>query len=248
MKGDLHYYISALPALDALDGEPPLSPAHLLEHLDGRPGTQLLVETLFVLDDLLQREAFLAGELEEIDPTVLTAQQVRNEASLPTYLQTDTTTSEASSSLQGDRCWEMFFRYAASIAARQASTFLRAWVGYEVAMRNALAAARAERLGLEASDYLVAEDLADLEEDFSALLSAWSSASTPLAGLRALMAGRWAWLTEHDAWFSFRDDELCVYAAKLLLQRQWRRLAEAELAGSGANGNESSKSLERTTP
>ena len=246
MKGDLYYYISALPALGDLDGEPPLKPVQLLERLDGQPASQALLETLFVLDDLLQREAFLAGELKEVNPTVLTPQQVRNEAPLPPYLLGDT--PEASDALQGDRCWEACFRHAADVARRQASAFLRAWVGYEVALRNALAAARAGRLGLEASDYFVADDLADPEADFTQLLSEWTSAPTPLAGLQVLIAARWAWLTEHDAWFSFRDDELGAYAAKLLLQRQWRQIAKAEMAGVGDKTNESLGSLERTTP
>lgn len=246
MKGDLHYYISALPTLGDLDSEPPLNPTQMLEHLDGRPASQSLLETLFVLDDLLQREAFLAGELKEVNPTVLTPQQVRNDAPLPPYLLTNT--PEASDALQGDRCWEAFFHYAANVARRQASTFLRAWVGYEVALRNALAAKRAELLGLEASDYFVVQDLADPEADFTQLMSEWTSAPTPLAGLQVLIAARWIWLTEHEAWFSFRDDELCAYAAKLLLQQQWRRIAEADMTGSGEKSNEASGSLERTSP
>jgi len=243
MQGDLYYYISALPALGDLDGEPPMKPAQLLEHLDGRPAAQSLLETLFLLDDLLQREAFLAGELTEVSPQVLTIQQVRNEAALPNYLLSDT--EESSEAMQGDRCWEAFFRYAANVAKRRSNELLRAWVGYEVALRNALATARAERLGLEASDYHVAYDLADHEADFTQALNEWSSAPTPLAGLKVLMATRWAWLTEHEAWFSFRDDELGAYAAKLLLQRQWRRIAQAD---SGQMNNESSGSLERATP
>jgi len=247
MKGDLHYYITALPALGELDSEPPLRPGQLLEHLDGRPGSQALVETLFVLDDLLQREAFLAGEIEDVSPVVLTPQQARNEAPLPAYLVS--TAPEGSGALQVDSCWETCFRHVADVARRQASTFLSAWVGYEVALRNALAAARARRLELEESDYRVAEDLADPEADFTSLLSEWTSAPTPLAGLRMLIAARWAWLSEHDAWFSFRDDELAAYAAKLLLLLQWRRIAEADKAGPTEEPtNESSGSLERTTP
>ena len=228
MKGDLHYYISALPALGELDSEPPLTPAQL------------------------QREAFLAGEIEDVSPVVLAPQQARNEAPLPPYLVA--TDPEASGALQGDRCWETCFRYTADVARRQASTFLAAWVGHEVALRNALAAARARRLGLEESDYLVAEDLADPDADFTPVLSEWTSAPTPLAGLRVLIAARWAWLSEHDAWFSFRDDELAAYAAKLLLLLQWRRVAEADEAGPANQtdqinqANESSGSLERTTP
>ena len=134
------------------------------------------------------------------------------------------------------------------MARRHGSVFLADWVGYEVALRNALAAARAKRLGLDENDYLVATDLAATDEDFTTLLSEWTAASTPLAGLRVLIAARWAWLAEHDAWFSFSDDELAAYAAKLMLLHQWRRLAEAGKDGPAAEEtNESSGALERTT-
>ena len=120
--------------------------------------------------------------------------------------------------------------------------------GLEVALRNALAVARAGRLGLKESDYLVATDLAATDEDFSTLLSAWTAAPTPLAGLRVLIEARWAWLAEHDAWFTFSDDELAAYAAKLMLLHQWRRLAEAgEDRPVAEEANESPGSLERTT-
>jgi hypothetical protein len=31
-------------------------------------------------------------------------------------------------------------------------------------------------------------------------------------------------LTAHDAWFTFSDDELAVYAARLMLLHQWLRI------------------------
>jgi len=37
-------------------------------------------------------------------------------------------------------------------------------------------------------------------------------------------SARWAWLADNDAWFSFRDDELAVYAARLMLLHQWKRI------------------------
>ncbi|MCJ7542993.1 MAG: hypothetical protein MUP47_00235, partial [Phycisphaerae bacterium] len=103
-------------------------------------------------------------------------------------------------------------------------SFLAQWVGYEVALRNALAAARAQALGLEAADYLVATDLGQADGDLSAVVGEWAAAPNPLAGLRVLDAARWDWLAWHDAWFSFQDDELIAYAAKLVLLDRWQRL------------------------
>ena len=124
-----------------------------------------------------------------------------------------------------DRLWDVYFHYVAGLARRLQSRFLTAWVGYEVTLRNSLAAARAKRLGLEEADYLVAKDLVLEGEDLAGVVTEWASSATPLAGQQVLLRARWAWLAENDAWFSFRDDELAVYAARLMLLHQWDRLA-----------------------
>jgi hypothetical protein len=92
-------------------------------------------------------------------------------------------------------------------------------------LRNALVTMRSKRLGLEAADYLVAKDLSTLEGDFEAGLAEWASAPTPLVGQQVLLRARWTWLYAHDAWFSFRDDELAAYAIRLMLLQQWSRIA-----------------------
>ena len=100
--------------------------------------------------------------------------------------------------MEADSLWDAYFRYVADVARIASCRFLTAWVGFQVALRNALAAARARRLGLEEAGYLVATDLADDTEDFTAVLSEWAAAATPLAGLRVVIRGRWEWLDRHD--------------------------------------------------
>ncbi len=222
---DRYYYLASLPALGALGTEPAMGFAELMEHLADSRGRHELVGSLFLLDDLLQREAFLAGELPEVDPAVLTVQQARNESPLPEYLAGDTEAEQKGRmGPAADRLWDAYFHYAAGLARRLPNRFLAAWVGYEVTLRNALAAARAKRLGLEEADYLVARDLASADVDLAGVVTEWASSATPLAGQQVLLRARWAWLAENDAWFSFRDDELAVYAARLMLLGQWERL------------------------
>ncbi len=245
MKTDRHYYISALPSLGDLGTTPPTDPVQLLEHLSPIPAARALVEALVLFDDLLQREAFLAGESQAVEPAVLTPAQTRNEAPLPEHLAV-TAESDALVS-QVDGLWEAAFRHADRVADERASTFLKEWVGFEVALRNSLASVRAKRLGLEEGHYLVAADLGDARADLAPVVNEWSSASTPLAGLQVLLRARWAWLDEHDAWFSFRDDELAAYAARLMLLHQWKRVADAEERAAGTPADESPLSLERAT-
>lgn len=222
---DCYYYLASLPALGELGTEPSMGFAELLEHVGDDGRLQELAGSLFLLDDLLQREAFLAGELEEVDPAVFSIQQARNESPLPEFLAAALEVEEGRSVLAAaDRIWEAYFHYVARLAQRLRSQFLAAWVGYEVALRNALVAVRAKRLGLDETDYVVAAGLASAGEELTGLVSEWTSAATPLAGQQALLRGRWAWLAGHDAWYTFSDDELAVYAARLMLLHQWERL------------------------
>ena len=228
--GESNYYLlSSLPGLIDLSSPPPLTCRDLLEHLRSSAAPRTLVETLFLSDDLLQRDALLAGEIERAEPAVLTAAQAADEEPLPDYLADG---ADAPRRIVVDAVWEAYFRRAADIAGRMGNAFLAGWTAHEVALRNAVAAARARALGLVADDYLVAADLGLApganEGDLSALTADWAAAPDPLAGLRVLDTARWRWIAEHEAWFSFGDDELAAYAARLMLLVRWQRLTEAQ--------------------
>jgi len=225
MQVETYYYIAALPMLGDIGSDPPLGLTDMLAHVQARPRWRRLVGTLLLFDDLLQREAFLAGEVDSVDPAVLTPVQARNEAPLPADLvATEEPAREANVAV--DDLWETYFRFAAKVGHEMGSAFLDSWVRFEVSLRNALAAARARRLGLEEADYQVAIDLSASEEDFTATMDEWAAAPTPLAGLRVVIRARWSWIDDHESWFSFSENELLVYAARLMLLEQWRRCAE----------------------
>jgi hypothetical protein len=222
-----YYLVTALPTLGDLASPPPIAPADLVDHVRGA-SARPLVETVFLSDDLLQRDAFLAGEAEEPEPAVLSVTQVQDEEPLPPYLAVEAEEAPGREAPATDAVWARYFRHAADAARRQRSSFLETWVGYEVALRNALATARAKSLDLDPETYLVVPDLADSDADLSPLVSEWTDAETPLDGLRVLDQARWQWLHDHDAHFTFADDELAAYAAKLMLLVRWHRLEQAE--------------------
>jgi hypothetical protein len=228
-----YYLVSALPSMGELGAAPPWTTPALLEHVREAGGPAEVVAVLLLGDDLLQRDALLAGEIDETQTAVLTREQATGEAPLPSYLVPgrgeDADEDEEGETVRhaGDAVWLAWFRHAAEVGRRRRSRFLLAWVGHEVAMRNALATARARALGLDPADYLVAADLATADLDFSDLISDWASAPDPLAGQRVLDQARWNWLKEHEAWFSFGGDEAAVYAAKLMLIDRWHRVGAA---------------------
>lgn len=230
MKGQNCYFVTALPPLGKLGSEPPTTGRELIDRIAENDAGRAAVEALLLGGDLVQREALGSGEIEQATPIVLTEAQLRDEQPLPPYLTAGQDEADRRR-VAVDAVWECYFRHAASVAEETHNAFLGEWVGYEVALRNALATRRAKTLDLEAGDYLVATDLASDDEDFSLLVSEWSAAPDPLTGLQLLDRGRWEWLCEHDRWFTFADDELAAYAAKLVLLERWGAMSKHPKTG-----------------
>lgn len=226
-----YYHIAALPILADLGSVPPWTLANLLEHVSDLGPARQVVATLLLGDDLAQREALLSGEVTEVSPAVLSPEQLADQQPLPQWL--GERIEESSSRQAGDAVWAAYFAQALDVARKTGSEFLAAWVGHEVALRNALAEARARALGLDPANYLVAAELGRTEADFGPLLAEWTAAADPLAAQQVLDRARWTWLSDHDRWFSFTEDELAVYAARLMLLQRWHRVAAAVSAASG---------------
>ena len=228
MSGQNYYLLAALPSLGELGSTAPINASEFLEHVSPVESVRMLVEAVFLGDDLTQRQAFLTGELEKPSPVVLTLEQVRDEEPLPDELIAPQDVTDPRSVV--DAVMGAYFGHAMLVAKSAGSEFLTNWVGFEVALRNALTEARAKSLSLDAEDYTVAPELADLNTDFAMVIAEWSAAADPLAGMQALDGGRWDWLCQHEGWFSFDDDELACYAAKLTLIERWNRLERASEA------------------
>jgi hypothetical protein len=189
------------------------------------------VETLLLGDDLLEREATLCGEIDvrQADLSVLSASQATGADPLPDFLISNGPKVKKVSpeTLPVDIIWRRYFFHAAGMAERLGSRFLADWAAYEVGLRNAMVRDRAETLGLDARSYLVAEELERPDEAFNRELDEWKRAPDPLAGLEALERIRWQWLTDHEPWYSFGDDEVVAYGAKLLVLLRPRRMFRA---------------------
>ncbi len=232
LLGRHEYLLSVLPSLEQIGSIPPMSKPGLLAYVADSKGPVRTVETLFLSDDLMQYQALLAEEVEkdQVDLTILSLDKTEDESVLPDFLLPDepaaTTEEEEKESerVSIDAIWARYFRHAASVAKRSSSPFLKAWVGFEVGLRNALVTARSRKLDLDPAAYLVAPELADKHADYSQVVSSWSSASDPLAAMEVLDKARWDWLEEHGGWFSFAACEIEAYAAKLMLLHRWRRI------------------------
>jgi hypothetical protein len=221
------YLLSALPGLDTFGANPPMSKQDLLDRLSEAEGPVQTVKVLLLMDDLVQREAIMSGELpaDQAGFSVLSEVDADNMPLLPVYLSSDSGAEDHDTArLNVDALWGTFFTHAWATARQSNSAFLKAWVRFEVGLRNALVVARAHTLDLDATTYLVTPELADATADYSGIVAAWSSAPDPLSALEALDKARWDWMEEHGEWYSFQAQELEAYAAKLVLLHRWRRL------------------------
>lgn len=227
MSADTYYLVTSLPSLGRLGDSPEITPAEFVDHVSDDADAKALVDAILLSDDLRQRDAVIAGELPDPQPVVLTAEQLRDDVPLPDALVPDDG-DNTPVAIAADSVWAAYFRHAAATAIRLHSPFLTDWVGYEVALRNALAETRARALDLSPDRYCVCEDLSDGSVDLDGLLREWTSARDPLVGLKLLDEARWAWLHENDRWYSFSTDELAAYAAKLMLLNRWVRLSEPQ--------------------
>ncbi len=204
-----------------------MSKSELLAQVIDSKGPARTVEMILLSDDLIQYDALLSEETsqDKIDLAVLSLEKSENEPMLPDFLLPEEENQEKEDKrLAVDAIWTRYFRYAESIAKRNHSGFLKAWIGFEVGLRNALTTARSQILELDPEAYIVTPELADTDMDFTNIISSWSSAQTPLAALEALDKARWEWLEENGNWYSCSDDEIEVYAAKLILLHHWRRI------------------------
>ena len=200
--------------------------ADLIEHVTEHSRWRKLVEAIILLDDLQQRESVLAGEIEEVEPAVLTLQQARGEAPLPEILVADVP-REQPAAMATDLLWETYFRYVHALGRSERSRFLVQWVEFEIALRMRWPRVR-RTFGPGRGGLSGCRRPGRRRGDTSLVVDEWAAVPTPLAGLQAVIRGRWSWVDDHDDWFSFSFDEVLAYAVRVMLLEQWRRSATEE--------------------
>lgn len=231
-----HFYLLCiLPGLDSLGNIPPVNKQELLSLVRESGGPVEVVQTMLLRDDLLQKEAVLSGQIEpeQAELAVLSLQQVKDEELMPDFMITEQgdEMETAVNPIPADRMWRRYFHHTAEVAQVARSPFLRAWAGFEVGLRNALAKTRAEALELKPGPYLVAPELGDTEFHFDDILISWTSASNPLEALEVLDRARWQWITEHEPWYHFNDNEVAAYTAKLMILHRSQRITAGGIDG-----------------
>ena len=233
MSTQYYFLLNSLPVLPELGERPPISLPQFRAAAADEPSAAALIDAVLMEGDLMAREAALAGKEAASEPVVLTAGQIAGEEPLPAELVVE---PQRDARAATDAAWDAYFRYVHSRGRASGCDLVVSWVGFETALRNAVAARRAKALALDALDYFVAPDLADPDVQVDELVAAWAAADNPLAALRALDEGRWRWVLENERYFSFAIDELAGYARKLVLATRWHLLSERDAEPSPSAG------------
>ena len=218
-----YYILTSLPALEENE-KPPVTPLELLEKVQQSGGPAELISAIILQDDLTKMYALKSGEIEEAEFAVLTDEQAGEEEALPEYLEIQ---QDDKRKAPEDTLWQRYFEFADETAERFRSSFTKKWLKFEISLRNGLTEARAKKLKYDTSDYLLCKDLFYDSDDVKSIVDEWSAAPNPLAGFEVLEKARWQWLNENDNWFTFSDNELAAYTAKLLLLDRKSRLSRS---------------------
>lgn len=230
MSGINHYLLAALPALGALGSKPPLGVADFLEFISSNNQALELAKVIALSDDLVQREAFRQGEPLSLELAVLTTAEVEGEIEWLKPLEHEE--SGAGLAIAADEIWERYFAYGEKVARRRGSEFLARWLAFEGNLRNELVKWRGKIVQKDTKKYLVGH-AGETGDEYEVLLAELNASPTPQAAAWAVERFRWRWLEQHDGWFSFGNDELAAYGARLLILRRWLRLSEAAQSNSG---------------
>ncbi len=226
-----HFYILCfLPEIKTFHDPPPISKQELLSVVKESGGPTEIVQLLLLNDDLIQREAVLAEEIEpdESDPVVLSHEQVNAKKALPEFMVSgqEKQNETPDNLIAADRIMHNYFHHMWKIAKTHRSQFLKAWVEFEVGLRNALARVRAQTLNLDPKPYLVTPELENPKLSFENILADWNKASDPLEATKVLDMARWDRVTELEQWYSFGSDEIFAYTAKLMILHRWKQINE----------------------
>ena len=222
MEKRYYFILTALPELPQLGQPAPLGLAEFRELIIEEGPESVLVDAVLLEEDLTMREAVLSGEIDHAEGIVLTDEQVMGREDLPDFLRTE---PDRHYRIAADATWWNYYNYVNDLAQSHHNAFLRNWVGFEVNLRNALVEARAAKLNLQASDFIVAQDIGE-DQDVSEIISAWSTAPTPIKAMQVLDQHRRKWLDDNVAYYNFGIDEILAYARTLILVARWYRLEE----------------------
>ncbi len=227
------YLLTALPPVSRRTEPPVLSVAEFRAMIPAG-ALATLVDAVLTADDLRLWPGLVADASDQPPPVVLEPAVMRGESSADQALG-EWPRAEGDERLLG------YWEWVRTQAQDHASQSLAEWVAWEVLVAGTVRAWRAQTHGSDgtwppALSALASSDAGD-QALASELAGALRQAEDPLAVQTLIDDIRWRWLDDHDHRFTFRDDEVVLYAARLALAWRWHRiLHDADAAPAATSG------------
>ena len=121
-----YYILSMLPTIESLGAPAPMTPREFLALFEHEDPVRELIAAIFLSDDLLQRQAALAGgELNGFTPSVLSRSQLSGETDLPETLLPVSGDDAMRFVAPEDALWETYYQWLHTLATGSRSAFLR---------------------------------------------------------------------------------------------------------------------------
>lgn len=124
--------------------------------------------------------------------------------------------------------WVHLYNYQNEIAHKHNSC-AKDWLEWEVGLRKYLANVRAESLGTSLSGNLLVKAVEDSPFDYQKIVSDYHKQTSPLESEKFLDLERWKFADSLAIPYSFSDDEIVVYAIKLLILERWWAISQSQM-------------------
>lgn len=123
--------------------------------------------------------------------------------------------------------WGKFFAYQKKIALKHKSC-LFSWIEWEIGLRKYIATTRAESLGTTVSSLVKSLDNTSAC-DYQKIMTHYHKETSPLGSEQFLDSERWKYADSLAIPYSFDNDEVVVYAIKLLILERWWAVSQSQI-------------------
>jgi hypothetical protein len=227
---DYYFLMCLLPPLPAALGDKmPLPFAEITgmikRHIHPGGHYDLLCAHLLVVDTAnweqmdLERDLFMEGGL-------LSREEMTSHRDLPDFIRSFQEERERGIHLPYiyDRLWEIYYRYAHTVATHSLCRFLIDYLSWEIELRASLAALRARDEGVNPEEHAILGSFQSY--DFSNLIAQFKSQKNPLLAERYLDEERLKQIYHCEGSSPFSLDALLAYLSRSMIYSRWEKISE----------------------
>ncbi|BBM85351.1 DUF2764 family protein [Candidatus Uabimicrobium amorphum] len=228
-----YYLLASLPPLSFVYNEQPAISIQKFwqKVLEENASIAELVRSILLQQDIANMEKIANGYVPVFSGTI--ALEKLQKAKSDTNLLRDDVPQNVWENLSFEKwqsnVWVHLYNYQNEMAHKYNSC-AKDWLEWEVGLRKYLANARAESLGTSLSGNLLVKALEiDSPFDYQRIVNDYHKQTSPLESEKLLDLERWKFADSLAVPYSFSDDEIVVYAIKLLILERWWAISQSQI-------------------